>query len=217
MEELNKIKNILKQDLYSYLNIDIYSEEVALFNTYEKVIEDISFTDDSLLIKINNNTIKFLNGATSIKDIEALKGKKILSKAHIEYKDDFIFYKYKVESFEEEFQVRCLKASLENSVQDKDVLLFYTYSMFFKMLKNITINKNEVILTIELIDGNIKEYKFINSKLKNKNTFIKGYFKNELIDFNILHKNNYKFNCHIYKDDKYVPFMIEFDNIEIVK
>ena len=46
-------------------------------------------------------------------------------------------------------------------------MLFYTYSMFFKMVKDIVINKNEVILVIELIDGNVKEYKFSGANLKN--------------------------------------------------
>ena len=217
MEEKKKTTDILKQDLYSYLNIDIYSEEVALFNTYNKIIEDIYFTEDSLILKINNNTIKFLNGATSIKDIDILKGKKIISKSHIEYDNDFLIYKYKVEGLTEDLQVRCMKASLENSIKEKDILLFYTYSMFFKMLKDITFDKNTVTITIELIDGNIKEYKFMNAKLKNKNNYLKGYFKNELIDFNLVYKNNYKFYCYIYKEDKYIPFMIEFDDIKIMK
>ena len=127
MKQLNETTNILKQDLYSYLNIDIYSEEVALFDTCNKVIEDISFTDDSLLIKINNNTIKYFNGATSIRDINILKEKKILSKTHIELEDDFIIYSYKIEGIEEELKVRCLKASLEHSIKSKDILLFYTF------------------------------------------------------------------------------------------
>ena len=91
----------LKNDLYSYLNIDIYAEEVALFNTKNKVIDDIYFTDDSLVIKFNNEMISFLNGATSIRDISVVKGMKILSKAHICYEDDFIIYKYMIEGIDE--------------------------------------------------------------------------------------------------------------------
>lgn len=207
----------LKTDLYSYLNIDIYAEEVALFNTDGKIIEDIYFSDDSLIVKIDNDVISFLNGATSIRDIENIKGKKILSKAHIEYADEFIIYKYKIEGMDEYFQIRCLKAKLENSIKDNDVLLFYTYSMFFKMIRDISLNKNEVILEIELIDGNVKEYKFIGAKLKNKSSYIKGYFKNELDDFEMVSDNNYKFSCHLYKDDKYISFLLEFDAVEILK
>ena len=219
MKQLNETTNILKQDLYSYLNIDIYSEEVALFDTCNKVIEDISFTDDSLLIKINNNTIKYFNGATSIKDINILKEKKILSKTHIELEDDFIIYSYKIEGIEEELKVRCLKASLEYSIKSKDILLFYTYSMFFKKIKDIIINPKEITLILELIDSNTKEYKLINGKLKNKNNYLKGYFKNELIDFNLRYNDsgNYQFSCHIYKDDSYLPFIICFDDIKIIK
>ena len=214
---MEEIMNTLKQDLYSYLNIDIYSEEVALFNTYKKVIEDIKFTENSLLVKLNNNTIKFLNGATSIKEIDILKNKKILSKAHIEYEDDFIIYKYEIEGLDEVLQIRCLKANLEDSIKNKDILHFYTYAMFFKTLKSITINNNEVVLTINLIDGNTKEYKLINSKLKNKAMYLKGYFKNELSDINLIYEDKYKFSCHIYKDNKYLPFIIEFADLKIIK
>jgi len=208
----------LKKDLYTYLNIDTQSEEVALFNTNNKVIEDIYFTNDSLILKINNNTINYLNGATSIKDINKIKGKRILTKAHIEYIDDFIIYKYKIEDLTEEFQIRCLKATLTKSIKDKNVLQFYTYSMFFRKIKDISINQSkELILSIELIDGNVKEYKLKNAKLKDKNNYLKGYFKNELEDFNISYKNNYKFYCHIYKENKYIPLLLEFDSIEIIK
>ena len=207
----------LKNDLFSYLKIDVYAEEVSLFNTKNKVIEDIYFVSDSLVIKFDNEMISFLNGATSIRDISVVKGKKILSKAHIEYVDDFIIYKYMIEGMDECFQVRCLKAKLENSIKDRDVLLFYTYSMFFKMIKDIVVNKNEVILVIELIDGNIKEYKFSGAKLKNKSSYIKGYFKNELDDFEMVGNDNYKFSCHIYKESKYVPFVIEFDGVLVLK
>lgn len=207
----------LKRDLYSYLNIDIYAEEVALFNTADKIIEDIYFNDDSLVVKIDDKMISFLNGATSIRDIEVVRGKKILSKAHIEYEDEFIIYKYRLEGMDEYFQIRCIKAKLENGIKDRDVLLFYTYSMFFKMVKDIAIVKNEVTLVIELIDGNIKEYKFRNAKLKNKNSYIKGYFKNELADFEMTCGDNYKFRSHLYKEDKYVPFVLEFTDVEVVK
>lgn len=207
----------LKMDLYSYLNIDIYAEEVALFNTSGKVIEDIYFNDDSLVVKFDNDVISFLNGATSIREIDNVKGKKILSKAHLEYMDEFIIYKYKIEGMDEYFQIRCLKVKLENGIKDNDVLLFYTYSMFFKMIKDIVIMANEVMLKIELIDGNVKEYKFINAKLKERVQFIKGYFKNELVDFEMVSENNYKFSCHIYKDDKYESFVLEFDGVKILK
>lgn len=207
----------LKNDLYSYLKIDIYAEEVALFNTKNKVIEDIYFTDESLVIEFDNNIISFLNGATSIRDISIVKGKKILSKAHICYEDDFIIYKYMIEGIDEYFQVRCLKAKLKNSIKDRDVLLFYTYSMFFKMVKDIVVNKNEVILVVELIDGNVKEYKFNGVKLNGKSNYIKGYFKSELDDFEMVCGDKYKFSCNLYKDDRYVPFGIEFDSVVVLK
>ena len=207
----------LKNDLYAYLNIDIYAEEVALFNTNEKIIEDIYFNDDSLVIKFDNNMISFFNGATSIRDISIVKGKKISSKAHICYEDDFIIYKYMIEGIDEYFQVRCLRAKLENSIKDRGVLLFYTYSMFFKMVKDIAINKNEVILEIELIDGNIKEYKFMGAKLRNKGSYIKGYFKNQLDDFEMVFSEKYKFSCNVYKESKYVPFVLEFDSVLVLK
>ena len=181
------------------------------------MIEDIYFVSDSLVVKFDNNMISFLNGATSIRDITVDNGKKILTKAHICYEDDFIVYKYMIEGIDEYFQIRCLKAKLETSINDRDVLLFYTYSMFFKMIKDIVVNKNEVILVIELIDGNIKEYKFSNAKLRSKSSYIKGYFKNQLDDFEMECGDNYKFSCHIYKDSKYVPFEIEFDSVFILK
>ena len=78
--------------------------------------------------------------------------------------------------------------------------------MFFKKIKDIIINPKEITLILELIDSNTKEYKLINGKLKNKNNYLKGYFKNELIDFNLRYNDsgNYQFSCHIYKDDSYL-------------
>ena len=122
-----------------------------------------------------------------------------------------------IEGIDEYFQVRCLRAKLENSIKDRGVLLFYTYSMFFKMVKDIAINKNEVILEIELIDGNIKEYKFMGAKLRNKGSYIKGYFKNQLDDFEMVFSEKYKFSCNVYKESKYVPFVLEFDSVLVLK
>ena len=145
----------LKKDLYAYLNIDTLSEEVALFNTTNKVVEDIYFTNDSLIIKTKANTINYFNGATSIKDIDKIKGKQFLTKAHIEYIDDFIIYKYQIEDFKEEFQIRCLKASLTSSIKDQNILHFYTYSMFFRKIKDVAHPKKIKHSTIKVQSWNV--------------------------------------------------------------
>lgn len=210
-------KKDLITDLYTYLQIDTKSEEVALFNTKNKIIEDIYFTDDSLIIKFQNSTITYLNGATSIKEIDMLKNKTILSHASLESLDDFIIYKYQIKGIDKPLQIRCLKASLTPRIKDEEVLLFYTYSMFFKRVKDITNKDKDTILTIELIDGNIKQYRLLNCKLTSITKYLKGYFKNELKDFNLNYNESYEFSCSIYKDNKNISLVLKFSNIEILK